>query len=991
MLPRCSLIGRTRFVLPVVAALATFLLVTAPVAAQETGSVTGQVIDQTNNRPLNGAQVVLEGIQRGALSDARGRYLITNVPAGTYSVRVTFIGYGTQTVDVSVPAGGVATANFGLGISAIAMDEVVVTGTAGAVERRKLGQAVASVNMAQLQDVVPIENFGNALQARIPGVRSVGTVGGVGAGRDLRIRGMSSFSLNQRPVVYIDGVRIDASQYEWAGGNVNGGTCCSFSGGAGEDRLGDLNPEEIDRIEILKGAAAATLYGSEASNGVIQIFTKRGRSNSRPRFTLSSNIGFNRHRENFQTKLYPNFTGPGGVRALDANQALIQNGLVNNWDLTAQGGGEDVTYFVSGGFNFEEGSVQPNWQKKGNMRMNLRWVASDKWTFAINTAYSRNRILALQSGNNWMSLLGNAVLGNPQKATEERPYGEPWLAISDIQEVETYSDASRWTGGITTTFNPTEFFSNRLTLGLDQVDEQKSRILPFGHYYTYIGERGEKNLGYRTARNITADYLGTLNFDIMSDLDSELSFGAQGFWETATTQMAIGQEYAGPGVTSVGGGALTFGDEFFLETVNVGIFAQNRFGWKDKLFATVGLRVDGNSAFGENYGLQTYPKIDVAYHISEEGILPEVISNLKLRGAIGQAGMFPGAFDQFQTYTPTAVLNDVPGVTPNNPGNADLMPETTTEIEVGFDAGFFDDRLGATFTFYRAVTKDALLNVNLPSSAGFSQSRKENAGEITNTGWEATINFAPVNTADMRWSVDVALDGNKNEITKLGDQATWYKFFTGELDASGNQINDSVSYMGGSRLGYPVQGEWTRQIIGYDATTNKHTRSGLSKYWGPTLPTFNASLGNTFTYGPFRVYGLLSMENGALFSNGDRPFRIRQGAGDELLSLLNPDGSATTQSDSLVNFYTLQSAIDSRDNIRIRELSATYTLPDDLLSQWGFGRTTITASAMNVWWWDDCNCMDPSMNYRGGDSYSFSGFLAMPQPRQFLLSIRTSF
>ncbi len=364
MLPRCSSIGRTRFVLPVVAALATFLLVTAPVTAQEAGSVTGQVIDQINNQPLNGAQVVLEGIQRGALSDARGRYLITNVPAGTYTVRVTFIGYGTQTVDVSVPAGGVATANFALGISAISLDEVVVTGTAGAVERRKLGQAVATVNMSQLQEVVPIENFGQALQARIPGVRSVGTVGGVGAGRDLRIRGMGSFSVNQRPVVYIDGVRVDTHATEWAGwtGTVNGGTCCAFSGGAGEDRFGDLNPEEIDRIEILKGAAAATLYGSEASNGVIQIFTKRGRSNSRPRFTMSTNVGFNRHRENFQTKLYPNFSGPDGTQALDANQALIENGFINSWDLTAQGGGEDVTYFVAGGFNYEQGSVQPNWQ-----------------------------------------------------------------------------------------------------------------------------------------------------------------------------------------------------------------------------------------------------------------------------------------------------------------------------------------------------------------------------------------------------------------------------------------------------------------------------------------------------------------------------------------------------------------------------------------------------------------------------------------------------
>jgi TonB-dependent SusC/RagA subfamily outer membrane receptor len=954
------------------------------------------VVDAMNGEPLSGAQISIEGTQRGALSDARGRFLILQVPVGTQTVRVTYIGFGTQTAEVNVTSGGAAEANFQLTISAVALDEVVVTGTAGAVEKRKVGSSMATMNMEQVQDKLPIQDFGSALQARIPGVRSVGTVGGVGASRELTIRGTASFELDQRPVIYIDGIRVDGSQYEWGNVSNSGTACCSFSGGAGEDRLSDLNPSDIERVEVLKGAAAATLFGSEASNGVIQIFTKRGRSNSPPQFTANTSWGINRLRDNIQTKTYPKFRGPDGFQAWDANETLIENGLVGTMDLSAQGGGEDVTYFVSGAYNFEEGSVKPNWQKRGNLRMNLRWVASDQWTFAINSAYSRNKVLSLQSGNNWMSLLGNAVLGNPRSATEEEPYGEPWLSVSSIKQVDTYSDANRWTGGITTTYTPAPWFSNKLTFGMDNVDDQKSRLLPFGNYYTYVGTVGERNLGYRRARTLTADYLGTMTINPLFGFGQEVAFGAQGFWETSNEQMATGRGFAGPGVTTVGGAALTFAGEEFRETVNIGLFAQDRISWRDKIFATAGIRVDGNSAFGENYGLKAYPKVDVAYQATQDDYLPEVISNLKIRGALGQAGKFPGAFDQFRTFSPTTVLNDVAGVSPDNPGNADLKPETTTEIEGGFDAGLFNDKIGLSFTYYYARTRDALLEINLPPSEGFSDQRLANAGEIENKGWELSINTTPINTADFRWSVDLNMDANENKILDLGDQANWRTVQF--KDGKGGFRVDSVMYLGGHEEGYPIRSQWTRMIESYDATTNEHTRTDYNVYAGPVLPTFTASLANTLTYGAFRVYALVSMEDGAIFSNGDRSYRVRQGGGDEYLSLFdfnnldsNGNPSPTTASDSLYNYFTLYSPRDSRDHVRLREVSVSYSVPMEFTNRFGFGRTTLTLSGQNLYWWDDCNCMDPNMQYAGGSSFNQSGFLAMPQSRKFLFSVRTGF
>jgi TonB-dependent SusC/RagA subfamily outer membrane receptor len=949
-----------------------------PLLAQQTGTVSGTVVDAATMQPLNGAQVVVGETGRGALTDARGRFLVAGVPAGTHAVRVSNLGYRSSTRQLSVGAGETAAANFSLEISAVALDEVVVTGTAGAVEKRKIGSSMATVDVSRVQEVTPVTSMGQALESRVPGIRSVAPVGGVGAARDLRIRGTSSFSLGVRPVIYIDGLRVDNTAAEWAGSSVSGGTCCSFSGGAGEDRLSDLNPEDIDRIEILKGAAAATLYGSEASNGVIQIFTKRGRNNSKPTFSFSSSVGFNRHRENFATTLYPNFTGPDGTRALDANEALIENGLINNYDLTVQGGGQDVTYFISGGYGFEEGSIKPNWQKSGNLRMNLRWLASDKWSFDLNSAFARNNILALQSGNNWTALYGNAILGNPLKASKERPFGEPWTAIEDIRAIQAFSNANRWTGGFTANFQPTSNFSQRITAGLDNVTDQKERILPFGASYVYLGEQGERSIGYRSSNVFTLDYLGNFGLDLTPSIVSDFSFGAQGFWETEEISNAIGQGFAGPGVTTVGGGSKTFGDEFFKEAISIGLFAQNRFSIHDKLFATLGIRVDGNSAFGVNYGLQPYPKADVAYVLSEEGFMPQFISNLKVRAAVGTSGLPPGAYDQFQTYNPTAVLGDVPGVTPANPGNPNLEPEKTTEIEAGFDMGLFEDKVGVEFTAYRAITRDALLRVALPPSMGFglrtSDQQWRNAGEILNEGWELSINTSPVVTPRFRWNTQLNFDGNRNEILDLGPAA---------IDGR----------LGNHRVGKPVNSLWGQVITGFNPETNKHTRSDTSVYIGAPLPTFNASMGNTVSFGPFRVFGLVSVERGAWFSNGDRPYRIRQGAGDEFLATLDENGKRTARTDSLVNYHSLVGDFQKRDNIRIRELSLSYMIPDGLTGGFGLGRTTLTLAGSNLTWWDDCQCADPNMQYAPGGSSgnNFSGFLAMPAARRFLLSVRTSF
>ncbi len=497
----------------------------------------GTVVDRASGAPVNGARVQVVGdAAAGANSDDAGRYFMRNVPLGSQTVRVTRIGFRPEVQTVTIAANDTATVNFRIAASAVELQQVVVTGTGGAVEKRKIGASIGSMDVAAQQDIMPVNNFSNVLANKVTGVRSVGVGGGVGGGQDLRIRGIASFSLNQRPVIYIDGVRVDSKAAEWTTTTGASTACCSFTGGNSADRLSDINPNDIERVEILKGAAAATLYGSEATNGVIQIFTKKGRGEGKTQWNLGYGTGFNRLRENLPTKEFPRFTGPDGTQAKDAND-LIQNGPFNSLDISGQGGTTRSTYFVSALGSKEVGSIQPNDQTKGSLRANVTFVPTDKITVEVRSQYARNKINELQAGNNWTALLGNAMNGNPRNATAERPYGEAWIPVSDIQRMETISDADRWTGGVTLSyaFNPN--FTSRLIVGTDAVNEEKSRFFPYAGAYGPAGvTNGQKNLGVRTYRTTTVDYLSNLNFKLPLDIESNLSFGGQGFWESERSE-----------------------------------------------------------------------------------------------------------------------------------------------------------------------------------------------------------------------------------------------------------------------------------------------------------------------------------------------------------------------------------------------------------------------------------------------------------------------
>ncbi|MDE2872722.1 MAG: TonB-dependent receptor [Gemmatimonadota bacterium] len=961
--------------------------------AAQTGAVTGVVTDSATGGPLVEAVVDLVGTTKVRLTDSHGRFLIAEVPEGEYTVRVRMLGYLLRTAQVTVKAGSPAVADFRLAIDAVGVDPL--SHPVGGPYRpgRNIGVSLPAIDRYELEGTFPQGGFGRILEGRIPGVRSIGTSGGIGAGRELRIRGTDSFGYTrQRPLVLVDGVRIDTNKEEW--GAMEGVSCCFFSGGAGEDRLSDLNPEEIDRVEVLKGPAAAALYGAEGSAGVIRVFTGRGRTNTPASFTLNAGLGVNRLRANLPTRLRPGFTGPEGFPALDPNRYLIENGLINRYDLTVRGGGEDVTYFVAGGFAYEEGSVKPNDQRRANLRVNLHWTASQKIAVGVSSGHVRNRIWSLQSGNTWLGVYSNALGSDPRWASEEEPYGgglRQSVSVADAKAVRTISDTDRWTGRVQVNYSAGADFTHRLTFGADRVWEQKTRDLPAGRNYNNVGYEGERNAGNRESTKYTLGFLSTYEYrDLFGTgfLTGSLAVGGQAHWDDVSTLMVTGRGFLEGVPPSIAAARRTFADDSLHDAHSRGVFVLNRLDFGEDLAVTAAVRVDDHSDFGEDVGARVYAKADVSYSVPQS-VLPAPISRLRFRGAHGVAGKPPPPDGARRVYD----VESRDSVT--LPASRDRQPENKHEFEAGLDFGLRDDRIGVELTYYNARVVNALYPETVADPV--VHNRAENVAEIVNRGLETAVSAWLIDGPAFGWNLSLAYEWNRNRITDLGPNARDDSLPVHRRRADGTW--EFVRWRYTRSNGIFFEGESLDNIYGfgiasYDAVSNRHGRTDRPFIQGAARPTHMGLVSNSFRIGKeLRVSFLFRGEVGASMQNWDRWWGVAIArSSDEYLKHLDDQGKPTFKADSVLDYHSIR-VVDKRDHIRLQELSLSYTVPAGMAGMLGLGRTTVTLSGYNLHWWDACNCQDPNARYAAADTGESStvAFMALPQPRRFLMSIRTRF
>lgn len=1014
-----------------VGAFAVLALAAAPAAAQATGSIRAVVTDGVTARPLIGAQVSVEGTGLGGLANANGQVLILNVPSGQHTVRATLIGYGSVTQEVTVVTGQLISVDLQMRQTALELEAIVVTGTAGGTQVRALGNAVSTFSAEDVTSSVPVMDVQQLLQARTPGLTLISDGGAAGDGSAIRLRGSGSLNASFEPIVFVDGVRVlsGTNNFDDQCGSV---THCT-------DALDFINPSDIESIEVIKGPAAATLYGAQAASGVIQIVTKKGNAGQGVQWQAGFDVGktdwhmqrpltwWQCSESNTTSSAYPGCNGltPGTVLSYDpftdnpyamrgndcpavpvypiglgeefGAPACDENGAgMYNFNISARGGGERFNFFVSAETGDEQGIFNNNFSRRNSGRANFGFTPDEKLNFNVNLGYSRTHVRMPWTNNSSNSILRNGMRGraNAQYQFEEgyRNYG-PILANEYDQQTRT----ERYTIGATLNYQPFSWFQNRLIIGLDNANREVTDFVsPESRRSSISGGAtgdGYVDITMPTSHIWTLDYSGTVTNDITEDVTSAFSAGAQLTRTSYESFGAFGQGLVSGSLRLVGSAATTFGDQDYQEQTALGFYVQEQVGWKNRLFATAAVRVDDNSAFGQDFSLVVYPKAQVSYVISEENFFDyDFVDELKLRGAWGQAGNPPEPFVADRTYSPNQAVDDgqvVNILRPASYGNPDLKAETGSEIELGFDASLLDGRMGVEFTYYNQKTKDALISVPAPPSTGFTGNYFTNVGEISNTGFELLLTGSPIYQRNFQWDATVALSTNNNELVSWGDAPLTEISF-----GSFATVQKHVP-------GYPLGGFWAvdveRDATGAPIVTDGNvTVESEPSYIGPSLPTREIGFTNVFTlFNNFRVFSNLDYKGGNYQWCAICSIRSRIDRNTQLIN--DPETDPTEV--LVVRSLQTRRWIKEADFIKLREISLSYTLPGDLTSHIGVNNATVTLSGRNLWVWTKykfdedgtgLGSPDPEVNFSSNSAFGRADYASIPMLRQFALGFRLS-
>jgi TonB-linked SusC/RagA family outer membrane protein len=1002
----CS--GVRRVLLP----LAALLLCSAALPAQSTGTITGRVIGEDGS-PLPQAQLILVGTGLGARAGDNGQYTIVNVPVGQYRLRAQLIGHRPVEVPVTVAAGAATAQTFTMQKQALSLDAIVVTGTAGAARQREVGNSIAQIDMSKLKEAPA--TVGELLQGKAPGMQVMQSSASAGSGSMIRLRGNVSVAMSNQPLIYVDGVRLRSDGYAK---NVPPSGSDLRSGNDMASPLNDINPNDIERIEIIKGAAAATLYGTEAAAGVIQIFTKRGEA-GKPQWTMQVDQGFARslkfgpdpseappsdtiyactvttptcsgtmqaYRDSFPDR-FDGLPTRGVSRAGGTSSYLfidpwLRNGLRQRYSLSVGGGGDALRYFVSGTLADEEGVLPSDREERKVVRGNFSFSPLANLMLGWNTSYTKDHISNTAAGNNAHGLTLNAFRRDRNYNSNDRLEN-----MASLLNQEITSDIDHLITGGTVSWNPMVNLTNTFTIGYDLAQIENRNLRPFGFVLQPTGVISSRRNQYQT---LTFDYSGSYSRPLVSALKGTFSWGGQSVATDTRETSAYGENFPGPGDPTVSSGGTTLGFETKERVINAGVFGQMVLDLKDRYFLTLGARVDGNSAFGSDFGLQTYPKAALTWVASDESFWPTaVIQELKLRTAWGQSGRAPGAFDAVRTWEPVG-WGGQPAFFPRNVGNKDLGPERTSEIEVGFDAALLDNRVTTQFTYYKRNIEDALFNARQIPSLGFLNTQLRNVGTMESNGIELDADVTVIRRQAVQWSLGGSVSTSRTKVTSLGGAPDFSLGNFGWIMTGQSipMIRTDFCVANANEKAAPVIVSPTAENPnacnhGPNLPTRTYgMRTGLELPYGISLNANGEYMGGHYIY------------DGAAFNAVQRSVRWpgcyafytlqESGRADQATAL---DRARCTVALTRADYF-----IYPADFFKLRDVSASIALPAGLVP--GSTSARFTLSGHNIFKWvnSDFPVFDPETGNNGGfDSRVRSILEHVPPPATYTASLRVSF
>lgn len=968
---------------------ALLALLPAWAGAQQGGAVEGRVLDAGSKQLVPNVAVTIVGTRLGTISSDNGHFRVTGITPGHVTVRAQRIGYTPKDTAVDVAEGKTVAIDFVMTARAAQITETIITAAGTSEQKRATGASVATIAVDSMNKA-PINNFSEVLSARTAGVTVEAAGGTAGTGSRIRIRGSNSISLSNDPLIIIDGIRLNNSANSTTIG----------VGGQQPSRFDDINPEDIADIQVIKGPAAAALYGTAAANGVIQITTKRGQA-GKTRWSAYAAYGPEKNYATFPS----NFLAFGTLN--DGSGDLVQCDIIGQADgsctldsiasfnplvahspfitgyreqygLTASGGSAAATYFLSGDYYREQGVYDPNILRRYNLRANVGAQLSPKFNIQANSHYLHSKVGFPQNDNNEEGVISGGLLGSAQDNSEQ---GYFFVSPDKLFQLNTQQDIERFTGGVTANYQPLNWLSAVFTAGLDYTNRYDQFLVQPGIFAD--NEDPDAAIGERSSNpyniwDYTTNASATGTFQLTQNIQSKTNAGVA--WERSYLHgtQAFGEQLT-PGTRSLNGANALFAvTEQSTDIITIGGYALEELAWKDRLFLSGGVRTDRNSAFGIDEGWVAYPTVNLSWVIGEEPFFPKqnIVSSLRLRTAFGESGQHPNFRDGVTFFNPLAVTvngSTVPGVTIGGTGNVTLQPELSKEFEIGADVGFFNEHLNAEYTYYHKATDQALVSQRLPPSLGVSNSRFVNLGQVLNTGHELSLNSTLYQSDPLSFNLTVSASTNNNKVVNLGNGIAPIHFGLG---------GDTQRFQNG----YPLGGYWQLPILGFkDANgdgiiaPDEVQVGDTATFLGSPFPTREVSISPQITFFKyFRVGGLLDYRGGYKLYNGTEDFRCA--AFENCNAINNPHAPLADQAAAVADVEngTVAGYIQDATFWKLRELSLTLIAPRQLTAKTGFSNLSLTIAGRNLATWTKYKGLDPELN--GGAQSNFNQFDFLTQP-----------
>ena len=964
--------------------------------------VSGNVIDD-QGVPLVGATVQIQELQYGTIADVDGNFEIDgDAPAGTYTLEIRFISFSSQERSFEVTASG---ENFNYDVQLqpdlLRLDEVIVTGTGGLTEKKKLGNSIATLQNADVAGSGAVDLTGS-LSGKLAGIQVTQNSGDPAGGVSVRLRSASTVNGSSDPLYIIDGVIVN-----------NNSTNVLNIRSVVQNRLSDVNPQDIERIEVIKGAAAAAIYGSRASNGVVQIFTKKG-STGKPKVSFTTSVNFNSLRKARDFNEEPQHWLSSDISDLskepvtryDYQDMVFHNSLGTDNYISVSGGKDNTKYFASGSYLKNEGIMRGTDYSRVAGRVRVDQILNSWASFSAGTYFARSHSNDLPNGGYGFGVLQTILFSNNRinpEVDENGNYPTMTFYPNILEYIETFDFQQRNNRSISDfqlTLSPVRGLSINYNIGYDNATSKGTSYVPIGTTTRLPGEA-------RTSTIITTQVNNDLNASYETDLTSSIS---------STTAAGYTLQYDETSIATISGATLALGvqttdgagtistDELRSERSIWGGYIQETVGFNDKLFLTGALRLDGSSVFGEDERNQLYPKVSGSYLLSEEDFwensLGNVISSFKVRAAWGQAGNLTaiGPFDVLTNYSAVS-LGGVSGlISPSTIGNPDLKPERQTEIEVGLDMTLLNNRVGIELTYYNQDIEDLLLERSLSPSTGASF-RIENIGTMTNKGFEALVTATPVQSRGLTWNLTATFSTNENEVNGVEGEEIGIGNFGFSKARNGEPL-------GVFRQGYYARnpdgsllltsdGRPQREKGSYDANGNPVPERGadgqpsgtsLVKVIGDPNPDYVASLISDLSYKNWSFRFQFDAVQGFDILSWDTRMWYRFGGGDQEARELRGDDVRGT---GAALFGIAESYIEDGSFIKLREVALSYlwSNPANGLSDINF-----TLSGRNLFSIDDFSSWDPEVNMDAQSNGSRGGVMGLvPIPRTIKFAVTANF